>query len=371
MKQPPASRLILKDNAPAYLGVRRALVERIGRECKVGDRLPPISELARSMGVGQNNAQRAVRELVAEGILFSRRRLGLFVRELPSDAAEQTHDAQTPLMGKLIGMATAAVAVPFIERMMEGFTQVIREAGGKTAVIPDVTQKDVVPDPTGYWGVALFNPGINMQPPADKRNIVIVSTADHIHPDLIARFDMVSVDQYQGGALAGMTLVKKGLKDACFLGRPLVRGTKRLDLTSSTRLHGFESAWGSHLKASRLIHVEGYSTNSGRKAFATWQAMSPRPQAIFAASDELAVGFVETAISQGLKPEKDFTIIGFDGQDRNLPESFKNTAIMTVRVPALEMGRRAAQLMLRREADPTRPTQRILLPCTISTIKPV
>ncbi len=360
---------ILQDNAPSFLGVRRVLVSRIGTEWKIGDRLPAISELARTMGVGQNNAQRAVRELVAEGVLFSRRRLGVFVRQLPGEAAQQGPDVKLPLSGKVLGMAVLEPAAPFLRRMMEGFTQVVREAGGDTTTIPLNESQTVLPEATGMWGMVVFNPNSFVTVMPGKQNLVIVATAGHINLDLISRFDSVSVDQYQGGALAGRVLREAGCKRVAFLGHRISLQDRRYDLTSSARLHGFECVWGQPLEAQDLIYTPGYSVPSGGGAFTDYLALKKRPDGIFAASDELAVGFIVAAASHGMKPGRDFQIVGFDGQDQDLPGDLSGTSLTTVRVPAQEMGRRAAQLMIKREADPTTPAQRVLLTCSISTVK--
>jgi DNA-binding LacI/PurR family transcriptional regulator len=360
--------LILQDNAPSFLGVRRALVSRIGTEWKVGDRLPAISDLARTMGVGQNNAQRAVKELVSEGILFSRRRLGVFVRQLPGDHAQQALDARLPFMDKTLGMAVIKQPAPFVQRMMDGFTQAVREAGGETRVVIADESYPVIPETTGLWGLAVFNPNSFVTAPPGKQNIVVVATAGHINLDLISRFDSVSVDQYQGGALAGRVLREAGCARVAFLGHKISAQDKRYDLTSSARLHGFECAWGKLLEPADLLYTLGYSVPSGAKAFAEYMSLSQRPDGVFAASDELAVGFIVAAASHGLKPGRDFQIVGFDGQDNDLPGDLSGMTLTTVRVPAAEMGRRAAQLMIKREADPTRLAQRVLLSCSISTV---
>jgi LacI family transcriptional regulator len=67
------------------------------------------------------------------------------------------------------------------------------------------------------------------------------------------------------------------------------------------------------------------------------------PTAVFAASDDMAMGVLDTARDLGLSVPTDLAIVGFDdialARDRTLP-------ISTVRIPLEEIGRRAATLIL-------------------------
>jgi len=53
-----------------------------------GDRLPPVREAAEKLGLSQATVMRALRDLVREGVLESRSRQGMFVREVQFPATE-------------------------------------------------------------------------------------------------------------------------------------------------------------------------------------------------------------------------------------------------------------------------------------------
>jgi len=361
-----ATRLILQDNGPIHVGVKRALRARIGKEWKVGDRLPSISDLAKQFGVGQNSAQRAVHDLVAEGVLFSRRRLGVFVREVRPAARGRSKSQRQPLSGRTIALAYHGESpLPFVQRMIDGFREVISDTGADTIMSPMELRASTLPDVAGAWATVLFNPGSPVAAAAGKQNLTIVSTSDHLHPDLLSRFDSVGVDQYQGGALAGKTLREAGCERVCYLGHRVSNNAHRYDLTSTSRLCGFERGWGEILDDRNLLYAPGYSIHAGGLRFGEYMRMSPRPNAVFVASDELAIGFIAAAAASGLRPGHDFHLVGFDGQDRPDPKS-EGIQLTTVRVPAAEMGRRAAELMVSRFEDPSRLTQRLLLSCSMS-----
>ena len=71
---------------------------------------------------------------------------------------------------------------------------------------------------------------------------------------------------------------------------------------------------------------------------------SDRPTAIFAASDQMALGVYEAARRQGLRIPDDLSVIGFD----DLPEAgWASPPLTTVRQPLSEMGSLAARTLVR------------------------
>ena len=70
-------------------------------------------------------------------------------------------------------------------------------------------------------------------------------------------------------------------------------------------------------------------------------ASEPRPTAVFAASDEMAVGAVHAVREARLRVRHDVSIIGID--DHEMAEFFD---LSTVAQPVHEQGRLAAQLLL-------------------------
>ncbi|MGB4976156.1 MAG: substrate-binding domain-containing protein, partial [Anaerolineae bacterium] len=78
------------------------------------------------------------------------------------------------------------------------------------------------------------------------------------------------------------------------------------------------------------------------------------------ASDTQALGALKAARDRGLRVPHDVAIIGFD--DLDLADYI---GLTTVRQPLEQSGRIAAELLLTRLDDPTRPNQKITLPLTL------
>ena len=83
------------------------------------------------------------------------------------------------------------------------------------------------------------------------------------------------------------------------------------------------------------------------------------PDAIFAASDEMAVGVVQAARALGIAVPERLGIMGFDDLH---PVRMAALGVSTVRQPARELGHRAVELLNARVADPALPPAHELLP---------
>jgi LacI family transcriptional regulator len=75
--------------------------------------------------------------------------------------------------------------------------------------------------------------------------------------------------------------------------------------------------------------------------------MADPPTAIFAASDDMAIGAINAARERGIHVPNDLAVVGFD--DIPLSEEI-NPLVSTVRIPLAAMGRRVAELLV----DPDR-----------------
>jgi len=89
-----------------------------------------------------------------------------------------------------------------------------------------------------------------------------------------------------------------------------------------------------------------FSTLSGRRELEAWLQRhrgEPLPQAIFAASDAIAIGCLDALAARGLRTPADVSVVGFD--DTMLARS---AHLATVRQPLREMGHRAVRLLMDR-----------------------
>ena len=94
-----------------------------------------------------------------------------------------------------------------------------------------------------------------------------------------------------------------------------------------------------------LIVAGDFSITAGRDAACRLLDRGAHFTAIFASSDQMAIGAIGALRQHGLSVPADVSVIGFD--DIILAEAFE-PPLTTVRQPRLEMGRKAMQLMIGR-----------------------
>ncbi|MDX3926233.1 MAG: LacI family DNA-binding transcriptional regulator [Shinella sp.] len=115
----------------------------------------------------------------------------------------------------------------------------------------------------------------------------------------------------------------------------------------------------------RLIFSGNYYKESGAKAAEAFMAVTPRPTAILAANDFVALGIVGYLHSVGLKVPDDISVTGFDDIfDFSLmaTNALKVEGLTTVNQPKRHLGRAAGKLLLERLSDPEAPARKVILP---------
>ncbi len=111
-----------------------------------------------------------------------------------------------------------------------------------------------------------------------------------------------------------------------------------------------------------VLHAD-YAYAGGRAAFLAHLATAPRPDAVFCANDQLALGVLDACrFDLGLDVPADISVVGFD----DVPEGARPTyELTTLRQNSVEMARMAIELLLRRMQDPALPARRLIVPATL------
>ena len=100
---------------------------------------------------------------------------------------------------------------------------------------------------------------------------------------------------------------------------------------------------------------------SRREGFgaARWIAgLDPRPTAAICSNDSIALGLFHGLLEAGIRPGEDFALIGNEDVEE---VSLVRPRISVTKVPRDEMGRRAAETLVRRIENPDAPPKRIVL----------
>lgn len=133
----------------------------------------------------------------------------------------------------------------------------------------------------------------------------------------------------------------------------------------SGRLLGFHEAHRDHglaVEPERVLCLEGFAFRDGQAGGADLLSRAGNLTAVFASSDELALGVMSAAAKRGLRVPEDLSVMGFD--DLPLAE-MSLPPLTTVRQPLYSMGRRAATMLLDHIQDVRGLEGHALFPTTI------
>lgn len=349
-----------RDHLHAQLGVR----------WRTGDRLPTVDELADDMGVGRVNVLRAVRMLVEEGYLESRPRLGtVVISEMPSAVKVLPGSAAAGVQNRMLQGKTVRVLSPSLQYDSFSREAVTAVCNGLDALGADVQLLDVVHHSPAMMNLTLhdaadavvtINPRHDaLQNGRDDQLLTVITTGADYEPRRAGRYDIVGVDSAQGGFLAGRYLRDLDVGPIGFLGVASPEGG--LERTSAARLAAMVNGLGSEVEPAHTYLAKHYCLEWGAMVVPDYLQTPDRPAALFAASDDLAVGFIYGMHGRGLRPGADYHIVGFDGQTRG--RGLAGGPLTTVKVSMKQMGELAVEMLVDRFAQPDRPVRRVQLGC--------
>ena len=160
------------------------------------------------------------------------------------------------------------------------------------------------------------------------------------HPQL----DTLTVDELGVARMATAHLLAHGHRDIAYIGAGAEFDTDFHVPTNRRR--GFEEALrdaGIPLDPARILAADFTIQGGHRVAQQLLAGSDGRPTAVFAASDEMAIGAILAARELGLRVPEDLSVIGIDGHE--LGEIF---GLTTVDQHPLQQGERAAATVLAR-----------------------
>lgn len=154
---------------------------------------------------------------------------------------------------------------------------------------------------------------------------------------------VLGVDNH-GGAMAMVEhLVAGGHRRIAFIAGP------QDNFDAHERLRGYRDALARLLPDATAWVVQGdFDEASGHRAGRELLSASPRPDAVFAANDMMALGCLFAFAQAGVRVPTDVALAGFD----DIPLArYVHPALTTIRVNIAELGARAARLLIARIAS--------------------
>lgn len=169
-----------------------------------------------------------------------------------------------------------------------------------------------------------------------KRSIPAVLLDQH-QVDL--KVPTVSVDNFNGGYEATMSLIKAGARRIAH-----ISGADIFE-SSAERMRGYlEALKDSGIEADDRLIIKGdFTVACGFQAVDGWVKQGRLPEAVFAADDNTAFGVLNAAQACGISVPQRLAVIGYDDHPF---ASMLRPKLSTVRQPAEEIGISGVQLLL-------------------------
>ncbi|PID81783.1 LacI family transcriptional regulator [bacterium DOLZORAL124_64_63] len=155
----------------------------------------------------------------------------------------------------------------------------------------------------------------------------------------VPRCHRVAVQNYEGARAATEHLLSLGHRRIALIAGP------EGNVDAEERHRGFrDSLADAGLDPEAALVVPGdFSEMAGYEAALRILGHQPRPSAVFACNDAMAVGLLSAVGRAGKRVPEDLAVVGFDNIDI---AEYLNPALTTVHVDACNLGRHAVDLML-------------------------
>jgi DNA-binding LacI/PurR family transcriptional regulator len=164
----------------------------------------------------------------------------------------------------------------------------------------------------------------------------------------------VTVAHEEGACVATNHLIRIGHRQLAVIAGPL-------HLTNAQeRLAGFKRS----LKQSKIaisaeyIQESTFDRQAGYAKSLVLLRLVPRPTAIFASNDLIALGVLQAAHELGLRCPEDLSVIGFDNLELG---EYTNPSLTTVHQPGYQLGARAADILLAQVSGRQQSVQHVVL----------
>jgi DNA-binding LacI/PurR family transcriptional regulator len=168
----------------------------------------------------------------------------------------------------------------------------------------------------------------------------------------------VDIDNVAAARVAVKHLIRSGHRRIA-----MIKGIAR-DTCSADRYEGYKQALleaGIPLDEA-LVGDGDWTAACGYRFTQRFLQLASPPTALFSSNDMMAAGVVRAAHERGLKVPDDLAIVGFDDLDQTtmiFPE------LTTVRQPCVEMGMRAAEILIDQLENGNEEPTHVILPTTL------
>ncbi len=302
-----------------------------------------IRDVARAAGVSVATVSRAMNG--ADSVLPATRQRILdaagALRFMPSGAARSLITRRTDTIGALL----PDLHGEYFSELIRGIDQAARAAGLHLLVSSSHGDADEAASALRAMngrvdGLLMMSPHVDEAFLSHNLPAGLPAVLVNTGTDLTSHVRFV-VDNFGGAKLMTRHLGAAGRKQVAFIGGP--PGNDE----AQERLRGYRAGLGA---GTREIVVDGdFTEDSGRAAGEKIARMKPRPKAVFAANDMMALGCLAALAEAGLRVPDDIALGGFD----DIPIArYLTPALTTIRVPIASLGAAALDALIKTIKQP-------------------
>ena len=246
---------------------------------------------------------------------------------------------------KTIGVITQHITSPFFDLILRGILEemtgseyqpIFADGQWRTVKERQSVQTFIERRVDGLIVLGGTLPEAELAAVASRLPIVVIGRQLASIPD-----SCLPLDNFGGAYAATTHLIEQGHQRIVHLTGIMHHSDAR------QRLAGYKQALldGGLAVEDRFILEGDFSEQSGVMSVERLFSNGPIATAIFAANDQMAMGVRLALYRRGIRVPDDMSIIGFDDQPAS---AFMTPPLTTVRQPALEIGRSAAQRILQK-----------------------
>jgi LacI family transcriptional regulator len=262
------------------------------------------------------------------------------LRYVPHAAARSLSSRRT----QTLGVVLPDLHGEFFSELVRGIDQAARECGMHLLVSsyhghPEEQGEALRTLRGRVDGLLVMSPFAGMPPPTADRQFSALPTV-LINSPAAPDGDVLSVDNYGGARTMVEHLLASGHRRIAFIGGP------EGNFDAHERLRGYHDALAAGAGAGEPWVLPGdFSEAAGHRAGQALLQSSPRPDAVFAANDMMALGCLFAFSQGGLSVPDDIALAGFD----DIPLAhYMHPALTTMRVNIAHLGESAARVLIAR-----------------------
>jgi DNA-binding LacI/PurR family transcriptional regulator len=324
--------------------------------------LASIFDISRITGISKSTVQRVLSgtgsfsEDVAKRVWDTARQLNY----QPNGLARAIKTKQSNVIGVIIYRNhMPIISHPFYGPILDSVASELKKHGYGILLLPD----SEVTLASGKWLVERRVDGLVLLSQITRdiidyfKNVSIPFVLVN-NSEMVDGVNYIVNDDYQGAYDAACHLIRLGYRRIAYVSGPVKHRSYRL------RMQGFQAALREHGLGISQDHIfEGNPVlETGCEAAKQFLSIQPRPDAIFASNDMMAIGVLKEISHTSLRVPNDIALVGFDDIEYS---KFTTPELTTVHVDKAAMGRIAAEKLISILTHNHLPPEAIILPTNL------